>query len=229
MGIAIGGFASGFALAVAVSAAWHTLGRPGGVVLVFCVSELALWLGMLGAVMFVSRRRGSGRLAQDFDFRFRRRDLPVGLLAAAVGRGTTVIVAVPVYGAFHDLLRNPQVGLRTSALHGGLLVAFALTACLGAPVVEELFFRGLIQTRLVSLHGPTVGIALTSAMFGAAHLIGWRGPASLLAAAAIASGGAVLGYTRQRTGRLGTSILAHAVFNGVVVIFLVVAAAGGRA
>ena len=57
-------------------------------------------------------------------------------------------------------------------------------------------------------------------MFGAAHLIGWQGPASILAATAIAAGGVVLGYLRNRTGRLGTSMVAHSLFNGFAVLLI---------
>lgn len=186
----------------------------------FCLSELALWSGLLGSVCYVSRRRATGELATDVGWRFRRSDLGIGAVGAAVARSTAVIVTIPLYGAFHDQLRGPNVGLPAHTLGAGLLAAYAVAACAGAPVVEELFFRGLVQSRLVGLWGAVPGIAVTSCLFGAAHLIGWNGPASLLAAAGIAAAGAVLGYLRHRTGRLGTSIVAHGLFNTVAVLLL---------
>lgn len=222
VGLAIAGFGAGAAAGWGVVAALDAAGDPGGNVVAFVLSELALWLCLVGTVAYVSRRRGTGNLVRDFGWRFRRADLGIGAIGAIIGRSATVIVTIPLYAAFHELLRNPSVGLPTSEITGGMLAAYAVAACVGAPVVEELFFRGLVQTRLVARWGATRGILVTSAMFGAGHLIGWRGPASLLAATAIAAGGVVLGYLRHRTGRLGTSMVAHSLFNGVAVLLLAV-------
>ena len=73
---------------------------------------------------------------------------------------------------------------------------------------------------MVWKYGAGRGIGITSAMFGAAHLIGWQSAASLLAATAIGSGGVVLGYLRNRTGRLGTSQVAHGFFNSFAVLLI---------
>jgi membrane protease YdiL (CAAX protease family) len=88
-----------------------------------------------------------------------------------------------------------------------------VVVCVGAPLVEELFFRGLLQTRLVGRYGPVIGIGITSMLFGAAHLIGWQGPITLVYALGVAGGGVALGTVRLITGRLGTSILTHCFFN----------------
>ena len=88
-----------------------------------------------------------------------------------------------------------------------------LVVCVGAPLVEELFFRGLLQPRLVGLLGVVPGIVAASCLFGAAHLIAWQGPITLAYALGVAGGGLVLGTLRYLTGRLGPSTVAHALFN----------------
>jgi membrane protease YdiL (CAAX protease family) len=80
-------------------------------------------------------------------------------------------------------------------------------------LVEELFFRGLVQTRLVERFGPFAGIAVASLLFGAAHLTAWNGWRTFVYAWAVAAGGVVLGLLRYLTGRLGPGIVAHAFFN----------------
>ena len=220
IGIALLGFALGAGGGIGALAALDAAGDPGGTIVELVVSLVVLWAGLLGAVFYVSKRRGTGDLRRDFGLDVRKADVGIGALGSIIGRSASVIVAVPLYAAFHDLLRNPSVGLPPDKLTGGLFATFAVTACLGAPIVEELYFRGLIQTRLVWRLGATRGIAITSAMFGAAHLIGWQGPASILAATAIAAGGVVLGYLRNRTGRLGTSMVAHSLFNGFAVLLI---------
>jgi membrane protease YdiL (CAAX protease family) len=218
--LAVVGFALSVVAAIAVTAALRAAGRPGGDVVLFIVSEGLLWIGMISTAWLVSVRRGTGNFRRDFGWDFVRRDFGIGALGAVVGRSATVIVTIPLYAAFHSLVRNPSVGLPLHKLTPGLFAVYAVTAVVGAPIVEELFFRGVIQTRLVYRMGAARGIALASAMFGAAHLIGWTGPGSLLAAAAIAGGGSVLGYLRHRTGRLGTSMVAHGLFNAFAVILV---------
>lgn|GEM_PF-772549 len=215
LGIAVVGFGLGVAASALVLFLLGRMGQPGGVALALTTSEIVLWMGMLGPVFWVSRRRGSGRLSTDFGWRIRPIDVGLGALGSVVGRSATLLAAWPLYTAFHDLLGHPQVGLQAAQITGPTYLVFGIIVCIGAPMVEELFFRGLVQTRMVGLLGAGKGIAITSILFGAAHLIGWQGPASLLSAGAIAAGGSVLGFLRWRTGRLGTSVIAHSLFNGV--------------
>ena len=99
-------------------------------------------------------------------------------------------------------------------------VVLILLTCVGAPLVEELFFRGLLQTRLVGRFGPVAGIVGASLVFGAAHLIAWDGLMTLAYGWSIAGGGLVLGMMRHYSGRLGPPIVAHAFFNAVAMIAL---------
>ena len=92
-------------------------------------------------------------------------------------------------------------------------VVLVIVTCVGAPLVEELFFRGLLQTRLITRFGPVVGIGVTSLLFGGAHLVAWRGPITLAYGWSVAGAGLVLGTIRFCSGRLGTSVVAHAMFN----------------
>jgi membrane protease YdiL (CAAX protease family) len=99
-------------------------------------------------------------------------------------------------------------------------IALVVVVCIGAPFIEELFFRGLVQTRLVGRLGAVPGIAITSALFGAAHLIGWVGPITIVFAVAITGAGLVFGLLRHLTGRLGPSIVAHCVLNAQALLVL---------
>lgn len=195
-------------------------GSPGGDAVELLLGSVALWTPLVGAVVLASKRSATGSLKADFGLSLTRQDFGIGLVGSFIARGASVIVALPLYAAFSDTVKSPQIGRPVEHIHGLTFAVFAFVAVVGAPLVEELFFRGLIQTRLVDSWGVLRGVAVTSVLFGSAHLIGWRGPQSLLAAAAIAGGGGVLGYLRQRTGRLGTSMVAHAFFNLFVVVLL---------
>ena len=82
-----------------------------------------------------------------------------------------------------------------------------LSAVIGAPLFEELLFRGYLQTALRRLTGgPWIAIILTAALFGLAHLSAWMfAPLFLLAIG--------LGYVYERTANLYATMLIHASFN----------------
>jgi len=220
LGAAVVGLVLGAGLGALLVFVLDAAGRPGGTAVTLTVSELGLWSGLVGAPVFVSRRWGTGRLSEDFGWTFRPVDLAIGLVGALAGHAAGVVAILPLYAAFHDLLTHPQVGLPQDQIQGAVWPVYGVIVIVGAPIVEELFFRGLVQTRLVGRYGPGWGITVTSIVFGCAHLIGWQGPGSLLAATAIAASGGVLGFLRHRTGRLGTSTAAHSMFNAMAFALL---------
>ena len=85
---------------------------------------------------------------------------------------------------------------------------------IGAPVVEEIFYRGLLQRSLERRFGVWPGILGSALLFGVSHF-------QLLQLPALVLFGVVLGLLAQRTGRLAAPIAAHIVFNMTTVLFLV--------
>lgn len=220
MGTALLAFAAGAGLSYVILVALRASGKPGGVLTELVLSELGLWLPLVGACILVSRRRGQGSLVTDFGLRWRVVDLGLGLAGSIAARSTESIAILPVV-MFHPHFRAPDESTFRRFTIGptGWLV-LVLVVCVGAPIVEELFFRGLVQTRLVVRLGPVIGIGVTSVLFGAAHLIGWNGPITLVYALAVAGGGVALGTIRHITGRLGTSMVAHSLFNAQALVAL---------
>ncbi len=220
-GAVLVGVSVGFGLAIAIVALLHAHDDPGGQPALLGLSEIGLWAGLVGACVYVSRTRGTGSLVRDFDLRFRWIDVGLGVAGALVGRlvAALVLAPIPIFPSrkLTDIDRSIlQQGSRGAALW----IVLVLVTCVGAPLIEELFFRGLLQTRLVGRFGPVVGIGLTSLLFGAAHLSNWQGWVTLAYGWSIAGGGLVLGTLRYTSGRLGTSILAHAMFNGIAIAAL---------
>jgi membrane protease YdiL (CAAX protease family) len=213
LGVAAVGCALAAALAVGIAAWLSAAGDPGGRPAALVLSELGLWGALVGSCVFVSRRRGSGSLIRDYAFRFRWLDLGFGLAGSLVGRAMAGIAVAPIPFPSRSL-RDADRSMFGETTHGALAwTVLVVVTCVGAPLVEELFFRGLVQTRLVGRHGPVIGIVVASLVFGAAHLLSWSGPMTLAYAWAVAAGGLVLGTIRHLTGRLGPGIVAHALFN----------------
>jgi membrane protease YdiL (CAAX protease family) len=89
--------------------------------------------------------------------------------------------------------------------------ALAMVALAIAPgFAEELFFRGLMQTRLQGALGSWPAIVVASAAFGALHLDAVQGTVAFAV-------GLWLGWVTQRYGSLWPAIAAHVVNNAVFI------------
>ncbi len=178
------------------------------------VPSLAMWLGFIGAPVLVSRRRGTGRLSIDFGFSTRWRDVVVGI---PLGVATQMLVLPAVYfviGLAVDTSDLSNPAKETIGRGSGLsLAAVLLVIGIGAPVAEELFFRGLFQRAAQARFGGWQGWLLVAAVFGASHLQPLQFPGLFVA-------GLLFGALAWRAGRLGPAIFAHVGFNTVAAIVL---------
>lgn len=199
------------------------LGMPrhgGGFLLLAAVSP---WIVFAGWPLLTTRLQGNG-VRLDLGYEFRLPDLWWGL-----GGGIACyVLATPVgwltqriFGDFDSAASEAAISADTSRL---VLVAYAVLVAVGAPLVEELAFRGLVFGAVAKYEG-TRGASTTRALIFAAvwssvifagiHLEPVRIPVLLVI-------GAVLSYLRARTGRVGASVVAHALNNlpGAIAIAL---------
>lgn len=95
----------------------------------------------------------------------------------------------------------------------GIILAFAVSAVVLAPIIEEIIFRGLLQTGLRHCTGVNhrwLVIAIASVLFTAIHL--GVEPIAIPGLFVLSLG---LGYVYERTGSIWTSMLVHAAFNAL--------------
>lgn len=212
------GFAAGAAASAAVSAVVSSSSeeRAGEIAL----SSLALWAPLVVACVVVTARRGTGSFWRDYALQFRWSDIPIGLAGAIAGRLVSATFVLPIPLPSRSLNEVDEARFGESIEGAATWTALIVVTCVGAPIIEELFFRGLLQARLVGRYGPVVGIGITSVLFGAAHLMAWRGVWSLAYGWAITGGGIVLGTLFHLTKRLGPAIAAHAWFNAQAMLAL---------
>lgn len=92
-------------------------------------------------------------------------------------------------------------------------IAVVVTAVVLAPVAEELFYRGLVQSMLKRYFGGRAwpAVLVTSAIFAASH---YSQPVAIPALFVLSVG---IGYNYERTGRLLSPILIHAIFNASMI------------
>ena len=86
----------------------------------------------------------------------------------------------------------------------------ALDAIVGAPVVEEIIFRGLLFGGLYGRWGFWPAAMGSSLLFASVHGYGWEGSVSVIVT------GTFLCWLYARTGRLWAPMLAHGLLNTMV-------------
>jgi membrane protease YdiL (CAAX protease family) len=173
--------------------------------------QVPLWVGMLGAVFYAARKGGG---LGDFGLRMEPRDVPVGLICGFLAQ---VLVVPLVYWPLLKLLDDPDVSAEARSLtdraHGFGIVLLVVLTVVCAPVVEELFFRGLLQRSLERRLRPVLAVGVASLVFASVHF-------QLLQFLALAIFGAIAGTLAHRSGRLGPAIWAHVAFNATTVVAL---------
>ena len=219
LGDAAAGMLAGLLLSSVIASIW--LGATGDDELTLggmAVSQLGLWAGLSGSVVWASARKGTGRLADDFGWRLRPVDLAVGVVCALLAHAFLDLVVARLLG---PLLGDPDVSEPVEELveaaRGVRMVGLLAFVSLGAPVVEELFFRGLLLRGLQRRFDDGVAIVLSAVLFGVAHVQALALGALVLVIVSLVLLGLALAVLAVRTGRLGPSIVAHSVFNAVSV------------
>ena len=182
--------------------------------------SVAQWVPMLVAVWALGRRFGVGKLAADFGLSFRPIDL-VGIPIAVATQFLFVpLLYVPLRSIWPGTFSNERIERRARDLFahpsGAGTVLLIAVVVIGAPLVEELVYRGLLQgafgRRLKQWRG-WLALVLVAALFALVHFQPVEYPGLFLI-------GLVLGACALLTGRLGMGILAHAAFNASALVLV---------
>ena len=178
--------------------------------LAVALSATAMWIVYLFATtQFLKVTWRNFRLA--IGATFLRRDVVIGI-PLGIASQLILVNAVnwPLTRLFPDAFSFDEVSKRASDLvdvaQGGWIILLGLVVIVGAPIVEEIVYRGVVQPGLVASWGRIVGIATTAALFAAIHMQPVEFPG--LFAFAL-----VLGWARYSTARIGMSIVTHMAFN----------------
>ncbi|HXC52353.1 MAG TPA: CPBP family intramembrane glutamic endopeptidase [Candidatus Limnocylindrales bacterium] len=174
---------------------------------------LAIGVGLWSSEPFAKRLRTGRGLLSTVEIAV----ASAGGLALSSALGT-VLRFMPGYesgglGRFHKLC---------AGLHGTELWLAALLIGLLAPLGEELFYRGAMQTRLMERFGTIAGVVLTSAVFGIAHL----DPLHMVVGVVM---GLYLGWISVLSKSCRTTIAVHGVNNSFAVLVAVAGTASTSA
>ncbi len=183
--------------------------------------NIPLWACLVGGPLLARREGLNWR--RDLGWTMRKVDVPVGL---AIGVLTQLLLVPLLYVPIFWLIGSRDVGEVARALTAGAntpldILALVILTGVGAPIVEEILFRGLLHRGIADMmsdwgrSGAVIAVLASSAVFAASHIQLLQFPALMLF-------GIVAATAVQRTGRLGTSIWIHVGFNLTTVFFLLV-------
>lgn len=170
------------------------------------------WIGLVGWAVVATRWKGDGPV-RDLRLRLRPRDAAWAVGYAVVGLVlASSVAAIQERVTGHSINSNAGDVLDTIK-HASLLpvLVFQLLAIVGAPIVEEITFRGLLFGALEKRGMRTIFSVLISAgTFVLFHLE----PTRILILTPIAL---ALAITRARTNSTGASIVAHMTNNLIAI------------
>jgi membrane protease YdiL (CAAX protease family) len=176
------------------------------------VGTMLSWSAFVLMVWWLSQREGTGSLRRDVGLRFEWRDL-IGL---PIGAATQLVVLPALYwplnelwpGTFNEDKLSENAEELIDRANGIGVFLLILMVVVGAPIVEEIVYRGFVQGALVRRFGPPIGLIVAAAFFALIHFRPIEYPGLFVA-------GLVFGGCALVSGRLGPAIAAHLAFNAI--------------
>ena len=171
---------------------------------------VATWIAYLVGMWAASQRAGSGDVVEDYAIRVRAVDVlgvPIGVLAQLV---LVPLVYLPLRSIWPETFSDDRLSETAEKLvdraSGGTMALLVVMVCVGAPIVEELVYRGLLQRSLAARFEHVLAWLAASAWFAAIHFRPVEYPG-------LFAFGLVAGACLMVTGRLGMPIATHVAFN----------------
>jgi len=173
----------------------------------------APWIALAGWPIVATRLKGNGPKL-DLGLIAPRTQLRLGFVAGLASLAISSLIAV-VVTRFTGPLSSAagDIGLNQTGI---VLVLFVLLAMFGAPIVEEIAFRGMLYGALAKAHvNEHLVVFITALVFALFHFE----PKRFFILFAI---GLILGEVRRRTGSTSAAIVAHIVNNAPAALFILV-------
>jgi membrane protease YdiL (CAAX protease family) len=181
---------------------------------------LVVWVPLaVGAIIATARasRRSEERWSSVLGIRSTVTGVLVGVFVGLMVRSLAVLMELLVTGR----ISGGAAGFDDASADVVGLLAVLAASVIVAPVIEETFFRGVLQPALIERSGTGraaawIGIAATAAVFAVVHALAGS---SVLGAVVTLAAGVGFGLVARSSG-LVSAIVAHVVFNASGIAFV---------
>jgi membrane protease YdiL (CAAX protease family) len=187
--------------------------------LILCIGAITTMavIVLLARIHFARRLKGFGlnikTIHKDFFAAFVNLLAVWPLIIAAIT--LTMFFGGLIWGAEYQMQQHQELELITEHSQLPLRILIAIVAVVVAPFLEEMLFRGLVQTMIRSFFevgkGAWLAIALSSGLFAIMHANAAHWPALFVL-------GVCLGYAYEKSGSLLRPIFIHSLFNATSII-----------
>jgi hypothetical protein len=181
------------------------------------LTAVAGWAPMLAVLWSAGRKWGVGSFPADWGLSLQVRDLigiPIGVITQLV---LVPLLYWPLSGLWPDAFSQDKVQERARDLFdsasGAGVVLLVFVVVVGAPVVEELVYRGLLQGAFTRRFHEWGSVVLVALWFAVIHFQPVELPGLFVV-------GLVLGSCALLTRRLGMGVLAHMAFNATGLVLV---------
>ena len=184
------------------------------------------WVGIIAFLFLISRVKGQGSFRDDFGFKVKGWDPLIGLGAgffALFSSGIAQLTVAAAIGTEPKSNANDIFGPMENNRVG--MAIMAIMATIGAPLVEELLFRGLAVRAIDRRLGGIVAVLGSAVVFSLLHINPpadggtWATVPPLIAGILVY--GVIFAVLTRWFRRLGPAIFAHITINGLSSILLV--------
>lgn len=181
------------------------------------IGATALWIPVIIGLRELSTRFGAGSFARDYGLAFQPIDLlgiPIGVLSQLV---VIRLIYWPLQETWPDTFNRSRVEESARTLYenadGAWLVVLVVIVVVGAPMIEELLYRGLLQGAFVRRVNDVLAVVVVAGWFTVIHLRPIEYPG-------LFAFGLVVGVCALLTRRLGMGICAHLAFNATGLVWV---------
>ena len=180
-------------------------------------TAVAGWVPLLAALWGAGRKWGVGSFSADWGLSVTLRDavgIPIGVITQLV---LVPLLYWPLSGLWPDVFSQDKVQERARDLFdsasGAGMVLLVFVVVIGAPIVEELVYRGLLQGAFTRRFHEWLAVVAVALWFALIHFQPIEIPGLFVV-------GLVLGACALLTRRLGMGVLAHMAFNATGLVLV---------
>lgn len=188
------------------------------------IGYLVVFVPLVAAIAFATLFRGQRSLVRDFGFSVTWTDVVLGIALGLMLRVIGMWLEVALYGI---RLHGGASGIPRAPWLVWVLLA-VVVPIVAAPLIEELFFRGLLlrgltrwaaRRSLSSRLSAVLAIGGSSLIFMLVHVIGPQSERQMMLIGVMTFLlGCAAGAMAVKTGRLGASLALHITYNASILI-----------